>query len=263
MNKIVYIGAETVGLVVLENLLRAKKNIVAAFTADDSLRYKIADFISFDYLWDVPLWKIKDSNDRAFIDHIKELEPDLIIVVSWSQIIPKEILKIPRLGCVGIHYSLLPQRRGGAPLAWAIIEGCEESGLSLIYLDEGIDTGDIIDQIPFRIELSDTPADLLYKIRDIAPKLLMRNIDAIENGTANKIVQRNKITITYRQRKSKDSEITEEGWNLSIQDLYNFMRALMHPYPNAFFKLGDDKILTINKAKLDDDGRIKIEGIIE
>jgi methionyl-tRNA formyltransferase len=120
------------------------KNVVAVLTADDSLKHKIADFVSLDdNVKKTPLYKVVNINDPETMSLVKSFNPDLIIVISWSQIISKEILDGAPLGCVGIHYSLLPERRGGAPLNWAIIDGLKKSGVTLFFYDAGVDTGDL------------------------------------------------------------------------------------------------------------------------
>ncbi len=162
--RIVFIGAEQAGYDVLEMLLETKEEIPLVITrqiADD-----IADYKSFE-----PLEKLMMSSQTNSFDidqvknikfatqDIKDAKPDLIIVVSWSQIIPKEILDIAPT--IGIHYSLLPERRGGAPIAWALIDGLKESGITLFYYTEKIDAGDIIAQKRFAILDYDNPSTLL------------------------------------------------------------------------------------------------------
>jgi methionyl-tRNA formyltransferase len=207
----------------------------------------------------VPFIKIKRSRSPEVIEQIRALRPDLIIVVSWSQIIPKEVLDCAPLGCVGIHYSLLPARRGGAPLNWALIDGLTESGITLFYYDEGIDTGDIIGQRAFPITRDDTVKTLLDKIIRLAPDLLAEYLPRIKDGTAPRIKQREEEATYTKRRRPEDSEIP---WDrLSDEGLYNFIRALVPPYPSAFTYLGNRK-LTFTAARLVD-GKLRVEGTIE
>jgi len=220
MNKrIVYIGAERVGLVCLQKLMDLGKNVVAVLTADDSLEYKIADFVSFDEnVEKIPLYKVVNTKDPETMLLIKNLKPDLIIVISWSQIIPKEILDYAPLGCIGIHYSLLPERRGGAPLNWAIIDGLRKSGITLFFYNEGVDTGDIIAQKEFEITDIDTPRELLDKICILAPEIIEENINSIENGTVLRIKQDERMATYTKSRKPEDGLI---DWNKQIDEIYN------------------------------------------
>ncbi len=260
MNKrIVYIGAERVGLVCLQKLMDLGKNVVAVLTADDSLEYKIADFVSFDEnVEKIPLYKVVNTKDPETMLLIKNFKPDLIIVISWSQIIPKEILDYAPLGCIGIHYSLLPERRGGAPLNWAIIDGLRKSGITLFFYDSGVDTGDIIAQKEFDITDIDTPRELLNKICILAPEIIEENIDSVENGTVLRIKQDERMATYTKSRKPEDGLI---DWNKQIDEIYNFIRAIAPPYPCAFTCLGDKK-LAISKVTRKA-GKLYIEGVIE
>ena len=260
MNKrIIYIGAERVGLICLQKLIDLGKNVVAVLTADDSLEYKIADFVSFDEnVGKIPLYKVVNTKDPETMLLIKNLKPDLIIVVSWSQIIPKEILDYTPLGCIGIHYSLLPERRGGAPLNWAIIDGLRKSGITLFFYNEGVDTGDIIAQKEFEITDIDTPRELLDKICILVPEIIEENINSIENGTVLRIKQDERMATYTKSRKPEDGLI---DWNKQIDEIYNFIRAIAPPYQCAFTCLGDKK-LAISKVTRKA-GKLYIEGVIE
>jgi len=263
MKPIIFIGAERVGKDVLKSFLDAKKNIVAVFTAHPALKDKIADYVDFSDIEnsypEIDFNYILSSKDLLVIEKIKSYQPEVIFVISWSQIIPKEILKIPPKGVIGLHYSLLPERRGSAPLNWAIIDDLKESGMTLFYMNEGIDSGDIIDQRKMFIDQEDTVNDLLEKIRKIAPSLVMKNFDVIIEGKISKKEQNeNRATYTSR-RKPEDSEI---DWSWNLRKVYNFIRALAPPYPSAFFKLNNKKIV-LTSAKIMKDKKIKIEGYIE
>jgi len=261
MKPIVFIGAERVGKSVLEGLLDAGKNIVAVFTAHVTLRKKIADYIDFSELEkkypQINFHYIIDIREPLVIEKIKSYQPEAIFVISWSQIIPSEILKIPPKGVIGLHYSLLPERRGGAPLNWAIIDGLKESGITLFYMDEGIDTGDIIAQQNFSIEYENTVNDLLDKIKNIAPSFVLEYFDMILEGKAPRIKQ-DETKATYTPRRTpKDSKI---DWTWDLERIYNFIRALSPPYPSAFFKVHNKKVVFTSVKRLED--RLKVEGYI-
>ncbi len=258
--RIVYIGAERVGLVCLKKLLKLKKNVVAVVTCDDNLRPMVADFVPFDEMVkqaSIPLIKVKSSKDPRTIQLIKNYKPDLILVVSWSQIISREVINLAPKGCLGIHYSLLPERRGGAPLNWAIIDGLTKSGITLFYLDEGVDSGDIIAQEEFEITETDTPKELLDKICVLAPQLIEENIKTIERGDVKRIKQ-DETKVTYTPRRKPEDGLMD--WSKSTEEINNFIRALAPPYPCAFTYLGNKKLI-IPKASLKE-GRLYIEGYI-
>ncbi len=247
MSRIVIFANERVGKICVETLINLGKNIVGVLTSDDSLKPQIADFVSFDDLRDkVMVEKIYQSNHGETVKLVKKFAPDLILAFSWSQVIPKGVLEIPSLGCVVLHYYLLPARRGGAPLFWAINDGLTETGISLYYMDEGIDTGDVIDQRAFSIGTYDTIKDLLDRIIRLAPLLLSKNIDLIEQRTAPRVMQNELYSSTTERRYPRDSWI---DWDKSLPELYNFIRALSPPYPSAFALL-DSRELVIEYASL-------------
>jgi methionyl-tRNA formyltransferase len=259
--RIVYIGAERVGLACLRRLRELNKNIVGVITADDSLREHIADWTPFDGFTEgtgIPLYKVRSTKHEETIRLVQSLRPDVVCVVSWSMIVPPEILKIPPRGCVGFHYAMLPRRRGGAPLNWAIIDGLKETGITLFYLDDGIDSGDIIDQRAFPIAETDTVKDLLDKIMVIAPQLLAKHIDGIEAGTAPRVPQDESLATYTKRRRPEDGEI---DWSKPERDIYNFIRALAPPYPCAFSTIGERR-LVFTSARLVD-GRLRFEGRLE
>jgi methionyl-tRNA formyltransferase len=236
------------------------RNIVGVFTAHDDLGPHIADFVPFPSL-DVPLHRITSSRSPETVAAVKELKPDLIVVISWSQIIPAAIIDTPVLGCVGIHYSLLPARRGGAPLSWAIIDGLSESGITLFYLDDGVDAGDIIAQRRFQIGPRDTVADLLDKVVGLAPGLLAEYEPALEQGTAPRVKQDESLASYTTRRTPADGEI---DWSRSLTEIDRFIRAQAPPYPCAFTGLGSERRLVVEFARLDEAGeRLHITGYVE
>ncbi len=171
-------------------------------------------------------------NNKILIDTLKEWAPDFILVVGWYHIIGDEILKIPHKGIAGLHASLLPLYRGGAPLVWALINGESETGITFFYFDNGIDTGDIIAKKKVEITVDDTIRTLYEKVEVAGIELIENYLPLIDNGTAPRIKQvideTNKV---YSQRNPDDGVI---DWQLNPKDIYNFVRAQTHPYPGAF-----------------------------
>lgn len=258
----IFIGAERIGKAVLSRLLYEKKNIVAVVTAQADLKERIADYVDFSELArnhpDVDFYYTHNTKDPRVIEIVRRYKPQLILVASWSQIIPRDMLLLPPQGVVGMHYSMLPERRGGAPLNWAIIDGLKESGITLFYMDEGIDTGDIIGQEKFGIGPRDTVNDLLKKIEQIAPELFLYYIDAILAGQAPRVPQ-NHAQATYTPRRTPEQ--SEIDWNLDLESIDTFIRALAPPYPSAFCKLGNKQITFTGVTP--NGNRLEIGGYIE
>lgn len=171
----------------------------------------------------------------------------MIIQVGWSQIIQDEILALPKLGCVGFHSSLLPKDRGGSPINWAIIRGETVWGVTLYYLDPGIDNGDIIAQKKFAIGLNDTCKSVYQKAGKAMVQMLQENIPLLLEGKAPRTPQAESEATYNRRRKPEEGLI---DWNKSAKELYDWIRAQTHPYPGAFTFLNSTKCY-IWQSKLD------------
>ena len=169
--------------------------------------------------------KIRDE-----VAFISEKKPDVIFVLGLSQIISKDILEIPVYGCIGSHPALLPQNRGRHPLIWAIANGLRKSGITLFWLDEGVDSGDIWGQREFSIETNDDVASVYEKIKRLSVEMLKTNIPELERGIIKRIPQDHSLATYWRKRTSKDGEI---DWRMSGKRIYDLVRALARPYAGA------------------------------
>jgi methionyl-tRNA formyltransferase len=265
-KKIVFVGAERVGLAALKTLLKMQLNVIAVYTATKMIKDKIADYVEFDSTdIGIPinnLYKVHTTNDKTFISKMEELQPDLIIVTSWSYIIPNEIFKICPV--IGFHYSLLPDRRGGAPINWAIIDGEKETGISMYRMNDIIDGGDIIDQCRIPINETDTPRNILDKIEVIIPYMIENWIICILNGVTRFVpqdIERIGVKKVYKQRKPEDSDLDKSHFE-NLKSVYDYIRALDDPYPNAFLDFANKFKIKFSKARMENN-KIYVEGVIE
>lgn len=144
--------------------------------------------------------KIKNDYER-----ILEVKPDIIITCAYGQIIPKVLLDLPRLGCINVHASLLPKLRGGAPLHHAIIDGLDKTGITIMYMDEAMDTGDIISTISYDIKSSDTTEDIHDTLMELGAKLLIDTLPSIVTGT-NRRIKQNETEATYGYNITREEE---------------------------------------------------------
>lgn len=153
--------------------------------------------------YDIPVFqpeKIKNDYER-----ILEVKPDIIITCAYGQIIPKVLLELPRLGCINVHASLLPKLRGGAPLHHAIIDGLDKTGVTIMYMDEAMDTGDIISTISYDIKSSDTTEDIHDTLRELGAKLLIDTLPSIVLGT-NRRIKQSEMEATYGYNITREEE---------------------------------------------------------
>jgi methionyl-tRNA formyltransferase len=231
-------GGEVVGVLTLP----AEK---ARFNSD------YADLGNFCAKWAVPCHRIGNINDPETVHLIRSLAPDVIFVFGWSQLIRKEVLDLPPLGCIGSHPALLPRNRGRHPLIWALVEGLEESGLTFFYLGEGADDGDIFWQRPFPITLEDDASTLYAKMEELGVQAIREFLPQLQAGNAPRIPQDHRLATTWRKRGEKDGEIT---WSAPSLTTYNLVRALTRPYVGAHTWYGEHRLLvwraSLLKARL-------------
>lgn len=191
-----------------------------------------------------PLFIMEKMNSKETVHRIAQWQPDLIIVSGWYHMIGEEILQIPSKGVIGLHSSLLPKYRGGAPLVWQMINGEEFAGISLFYINsvtEGVDSGDIIGQRKVKIEENDTIGTLYQKVGENGIGLLKENIPLIARGCAPRKKQTElSDQDIFPQRSPADGEI---NWAKTSRQIYDFVRAQTKPYPGAFAYQNAKKVM--------------------
>ena len=181
---------------------------------------------------------LKVRNNTQFIDEIKSLNPDVICVVAYGKILPKELLDIPKLGCINVHGSLLPKYRGAAPIQWAVLNGDKTTGITTMYMDEGMDTGDMILKEEVEIGDNETTGELWDRLSKIGAKLLVKTLKEIEDGTAPRQKQGEDFTIAPML----DKQMAKIDWeNKTAQEIKNLVRGL-NPIMGAYTFLNDKKI---------------------
>ena len=176
----------------------------------------------------------------AYLEYLEKWHPDLLVVLGWYFIIPRKVRDMARLGCVGIHASLLPKYRGGAPIPWAIIHGETKGGISFFYIADGIDNGDIIVQRKYSIDESDTCATVYERATRASINVLRRYLPQIAMGTAPRIQQDETQATYFPLRKPEDGLI---DWSWSAKRIRDFIRAQTHPYPGAFTYIKNKKVI--------------------
>jgi methionyl-tRNA formyltransferase len=209
----------------------------------------------------IPTFQTSDINSEETIKSLSKLSPDLAIVAGWSKIISKEVLDIPKKGTVGLHSAMLPKGRGGAPVNWSIIHDEPEIGITLYYLDGGVDSGDIVSQRAVKINDTDDVKSVFEKLTLVAKEMVVTAVSFIEDGTAPRKKQDLKEA-TYRPRRYPDDGLII--WEKKSRDLFNWIRALTHPYPGAF-TYRNRKKLFVWKSELIDlpGGKWSPGGVVE
>lgn len=185
------------------------------------------------------------SQRLPFIAAIAALRPDLLFVWSYSMLLPPDLLAIAPRGAVNVHGGLLPQYRGGHVMNWAIANGERETGVTLAYLDGGIDTGPVIGQRRFAIEPGDDAASVRTKLKITGVAMIQEWWPAIADGSAPAVAQDESQARYYRMRTAEDGKI---DWARSSTDVVNLVRALVSPWPGAFFMSGETRLVVRRAA---------------
>ncbi len=181
---------------------------------------------------------------RKEYEDIIQLKPDLIVTCAYGQIIPEAILNLPKYGCINVHASLLPKLRGGSPLHHALIDGYDKTGVTIMYMDKGMDTGDMILQEEIKITDDDTVGTIHDKLSVLGANLLLKALPSIIDGTCKRIKQNNEEA-TYCHNITHEEEIID--FNKTGREIFNMVRG-MNPYPVASFTL-DEKVYKVYEVE--------------
>lgn len=179
----------------------------------------------------VPVILTDNANDTRVVEAVRALEPALLVVVGWTQLIGEDLLRVPSAGCVGFHASMLPHHRGHAPVNWAIIRGEATTGNTMLMLDPGVDTGDIVAQRRIVIGREDTCATVYDRVAEAGADMLREFLPDLLAGTAPRRPQDRNVGDLLPRRTPEMGII---DWNRSAEEVYNWIRALTLPYPGAF-----------------------------
>ena len=180
----------------------------------------------------------KVRNNPEFLEEVKNLKPDLICVVAYGKILPQELLDIPKLGCVNVHGSLLPQYRGAAPIQWAVLNGDKKTGVTTMFMNAGMDTGDMILKEEVEIGNNETTGELWQRLSKIGAQLLIKTVEQIENGTVNRMPQPEEGTMAPMLSK----EMAKIDWeNKTAREIKNLVRGL-NPIMGAYSYMNNKKI---------------------
>lgn len=246
--KIVFMGTPDFAIPALDLLVERGENIVGVVTMPDrpkgrGRKLKAPPVKEIAERKGITVFQPGKIRDDFFISKLRGLNPDVIVVVAFGRILPKEILKIPRLGCVNLHASLLPGYRGAAPINWVIVNGEKMTGVTTMLMDEGLDTGDILLQKEVEIEEGDTAESLHAKLSKTGAKLLLETLYRLKEGEITPIPQDHSKATMSPMLKKEDRLI---DWGKGAKEISNLIRALT-PWPGAFTHI-QGKILKILKG---------------
>ncbi len=246
--RVIFMGTPDFAVPALDSIVKAGFEVVGVFTNPDKKRGRKQE-ICFSEVktcalkFDLPVYQpttLKSDEVKALI---RSLRPDVIVVAAYGKILPKEIIDCPPLGCINIHASLLPKYRGAAPIQWAVLNGDRETGISIMQMDEGLDTGDIIRMEHMEIGLYDTSESMFQKLSDLGAEMIVDVLKASESGRLPTFPQSGEGS-AYASMISKD--MGKIDWNRSASEIHNLVRGL-YSWPIAYTEY-NGKTLKIYKS---------------
>ena len=248
--KVVFMGTPDFAVGTLEALIEAGHEVIGVVTQPDKPKGRGKTLMATPVKevalkHQIPVYQPKKVREAGFTETLGRLAPDVIVVAAFGQIITKEILDIPRFGCINVHASLLPSYRGAAPIQWAVINGEKESGVTIMQMDEGLDTGDMIDKVVVPLAEDETGGSLFDKLSQAGARLCVKVLKDLEEGNAVREKQPEESTTPYASMISK--KMGEIDWNRSAKSIEQLIRGL-DPWPSAYTKL-QGKTLKLWKAE--------------
>ncbi len=250
--RILFMGTPDIAAKCLESLISSNNDVIAVFTRQDKpvgrkhiLTAPPVKQVALQN--DIKVFQPVNFKDEIAVNVIKELNPDIIVVVAYGRILPKEVLDIPKYGCINLHVSLLPKYRGAAPIQWSVINGDSVTGVTIMQMDEGLDTGDIITVEQVEIDENITSGELFEKVTMCGANLLVNTLVDIEQNKINKIKQ-DEEKVTYAPPLTK--EMAQISFDMDNTKLHNLIRGL-NPWPIAYYMDNDKKVKITKSAILD------------
>lgn len=240
---IVFMGTPDFAKESLEALYNAGHNILAVVTNPDKpqgrgMKLTPSPVKQYANEQNLPILQPeKVRKNEEFLEQIKALKPDVICVVAYGKILPKELLDVPKKGCINVHGSLLPKYRGAAPIQWAVLNGDNKTGITTMYMDVGMDTGDMILKEEVDIGENETTGELWDRLSKIGARLLVETLKQVEAGTAPRKPQGEEFTLAPMLEK----EQAEIDWEKDVREIKNQVRGL-NPIMGAYSHLNGKKI---------------------
>lgn len=250
--KIIFMGTPDFSVGTLEALVEAGHEVVLAVTQPDKPKGR-GGKIQFTPVketamkYDIPVFQPKKVREPECIEELRKYHADVMVVVAFGQILPKEILEMTPYGCINVHASLLPKYRGAAPIQWAVIDGEEVSGVTTMQMNEGLDTGDMIMKTEIVLEEKETGGSLFDKLAAAGAKLCVETLEALENKTASWKPQGETPTAYARML---DKEIGNIKWEKTAVQIERLIRGL-NPWPSAYTDW-NGKVMKIWEAEVVD-----------
>ncbi|KEF38870.1 methionyl-tRNA formyltransferase [Schinkia azotoformans MEV2011] len=234
--KTVLIGSVGSSKVLLEEMIRMNFPITMVYSLDEKYSENVSGYEPIHRVAEanqLPYRKFRKINDEDHVKEIQEINPDYIFVIGLSQLVKREIINAAKKGTIGFHPTSLPKFRGRAAMVWQVLLGVRETKCSLFFIDEGIDSGDIIGQEDYVIEDTDYAGDVILKCRQAFKQLIKRVLPQLLDGSI-KPVKQNEEEATYLLKRTPEDGLI--NWTEPVERIQRLIRAVSKPYPGAFSK---------------------------
>ncbi|KTC94315.1 methionyl-tRNA formyltransferase [Legionella erythra] len=259
---IVFAGTPEFGLPCLDALSRSSHHLIAVYTQPDrpagrGRQLQPSAVKKWALNHQLPVYQPLNFKNPEAVDELAALKPDLMVVIAYGLILPRSVLATPRLGCINVHASLLPRWRGASPIQHAILHGDKQSGVTIMQMDVGLDTGDGLIEVSCELSDRETAVSLHDKLAEMSPEALLEAIDALATGRAQPVPQNNDLA-TYAGKINKDHARID--WHQSAITIDRQIRAF-NPWPVAYTQAGED-MLRIHQAQIEPGTSSAVPGTI-
>jgi len=255
--RIVFAGTPDFAAQHLDALIQSHHDVIAVYSQPDrpagrGKKLKASEVKQLALTHDIPVYQPENFKSDEAKQQLADLDADIMIVVAYGLLLPKAVLETPKLGCINVHGSILPRWRGAAPIQRAIWAGDTETGVTIMQMDEGLDTGDMISIATCPIEAHDTSASLYSKLAELGPTALIDTLATIADGTANAEKQNDKLA-NYAKKLSKDEANID--WQMPAQQIERNIRAF-NPWPICFTQMQGNTVKIYAAELVNLDGNV-------
>lgn len=241
--RILFMGTPEFAVASLKRLVEDGHDVCGVFTQPDKpknrgMKMMFSPVKEYALSQNIPVYQPLKMRDGEALEIVQQLQPELIVVAAYGRILPEEILNAPKHGSINVHSSLLPQYRGAAPINWAILDGLDETGVTIMYMAKELDAGDIIHTVKTAIDINETAQELTLRLAELGAGALSETVDMLAAGTAVRTPQEHEKH-TYAPMLSK--ELSPIDWNKTSRRIHDQVRGLI-PWPCATTMVGGKKV---------------------
>ena len=254
--RVVFMGTPDIAATCLKKIIEDGMDVVAVYTQPDrpkgrgmKMVFSAVKEVAISH--NLPVFQPEHFREEETVEQLRALQPDALAVVAYGRILPQRVLDIPKLGCINIHASLLPQYRGSAPYQWAVLDGLAETGVSAQYMAAKMDAGDVIGVAKTPIGENETAGQLLDRLAVLGADLLRDTLHQVENGTA-VATKQDEAAVTYAPM--LDKSMCPIDFTKSARQIHNQVRGL-HPWPVATMELKSQRFKVHETCVLDRSGK--------